>query len=47
MSSMKKLDFDNYLGKMYPVELEINDTIESNTSVSYLDLQMTTVDREG
>ena len=31
-------DFENYLGQMYPAELEINDTTESNTSASYLDL---------
>ena len=31
-------DFENYLGQMYPAELEIKDTTESNTSASYLDL---------
>ena len=31
-------DFDNYLGQMYPAELGIKDTTESNTSASYLDL---------
>ena len=31
-------DFANYLGQMYPDELEIKDTTESNTSASYLDL---------
>ena len=31
-------EFENYLGQMYPVELEIKDTTESNTSASYLDL---------
>ena len=30
--------FFNYLGQMYPAELEIKDTTESNTSASYLDL---------
>ena len=30
--------FENYLGQMYPAELEIKDTTESNTSASYLDL---------
>ena len=30
--------FYNYLGQMYPAELEIKDTTESNTSASYLDL---------
>ena len=27
-----------YLGQMYPAELEVNDTTESTTSASYLDL---------
>ena len=31
---------------MYPVELEIKDTTESNTSASYLDLLLST-EREG
>ena len=31
-------DFANYLGRLYPAELEIKDTTESNTSASYLDL---------
>ena len=31
-------EFENYLGQMYPVELEIKDATESNTSASYLDL---------
>ena len=30
--------FENYLDQMYPPELEIKDTTESNTSASYLDL---------
>ena len=30
-------DFENYLGQMYPPELEIKDTTESNTSAFYLD----------
>ena len=30
-------NLENYLGQMYPVELEIKDTTESNTSASYLD----------
>ena len=29
---------ENYLGKIYPAELEIKDTTESTTSASYLDL---------
>ena len=36
--SINKPDFDIYLGQMYPPELEIKETTESNTSASYLDL---------
>ena len=36
--SINNQEFENYLGQMYPVELEIKDTTESNTSASYLDL---------
>ena len=36
--SINNPDFENNLGQMYPAELEIKDTIESNTSASYLDL---------
>ena len=36
--SINNLEFENYLGQMHPVELEIKDTTESNTSASYLDL---------
>ena len=36
--SINNPDFENYLGQMYPAELEIRDTTESNTSASYLDL---------
>ena len=36
--SINNPDFWNYLGQMYPAELEIKDMTESNTSVSYLDL---------
>ena len=35
--SINNPDFANYLGQMYPAELEIKDTTESNTSASYLD----------
>ena len=35
--SINNPEFENYLGQMYPVELEIKDTTESNTSASYLD----------
>ena len=38
--------FENYLGQMYPIELEIKDTIESNTSASYLDLLLS-IGRDG
>ena len=38
--SINNPDFENYLGQMYPAELEIKDTTESNTSASYLDLLM-------
>ena len=36
--SINNPDFENYLGQMYPAELEIKDTSESNTSASYLGL---------
>ena len=36
--SINTPDFENYLGQMYLAELEIKDTTESNTSVSYFDL---------
>ena len=36
--SINRPEFENNLGKMYPVELEIKDTAESNTPASYLDL---------
>ena len=38
VSSINNPDFENYLGQMYPAELEIKDTTESNTSASYLHL---------
>ena len=38
--SINNPDFENYLGHMYPAELEIKDTTESNTSASYLDFPM-------
>ena len=31
-------EFENYLGQMYPAELEIKDATESTTAPSYLDL---------
>ena len=39
-------DFQNYLGEMYPAELEIKDTTETNTSASYLDLLLS-IRRDG
>ena len=38
--SINNPKFENYLGQMYPAELEINDPRESITSASYLDLLM-------
>ena len=38
--------FENYLGQMYPPELEIKDTTKSNTSASYLALHLS-IDRDG
>ena len=35
---MKNQEFEDYMDQMYPVELEIKDTTDSNTSASYLDL---------
>ena len=43
--SINNPEFENYLGQMYPVEVEIKDTTESNTSASYLDFF--SVDRGG
>ena len=31
-------NYENYLGQIYPAELEIKDTTKSNSSASYLDL---------
>ena len=36
--SVNNSDFKNYLGQMYPPELDIRDKTQSNTSVPYLDL---------
>ena len=41
--SINNPEFENYLGKIYPVELEIKDTAENNTSASYLDLLLSIV----
>ena len=40
--SINNTEFENYLDQMYPAELEINDTTESTTSASYLDLLLST-----
>ena len=44
--SINNPDFENYLSQMYPSELEIKDTTESNTSASYLDLLLS-IGRDG
>ena len=44
--SINNLDFQNYLGQIYPAELEIKDTNESNTSASYLDALLS-IGRDG
>ena len=44
--SINNIDFENYLDQMYPPELEIKDTTESNTSASYLDLLLS-IGRDG
>ena len=44
--SINNPEFDNYLGQMYPAELEIKYTTESTTSASYLDLRMS-IRRDG
>ena len=41
--SINNPNFENYLGQMYPSELEIKDTTERNTSASYLDLLLSSV----
>ena len=44
--SINNPDFENYLSQMYPPELEIKDTTESNTSASYSDLLLS-IGRDG
>ena len=44
--SINNPHFENYLGQMYPAELEIKNTTESNTSASYLDLLLS-IGRDG
>ena len=44
--SINNPEFEKYLGKIYPAELEIKDTTESTTSASYLDLLLS-IGRDG
>ena len=44
--SINNPEFEHYLGQMYPAELEIKDTTETNTSASYLDLLLS-IGRDG
>ena len=44
--SINNPDFEGYFGQMYPPELEIKDTTESNTSASYFDLLLS-IGRDG
>ena len=44
--SINNPEFENYLGQMYPAELEIKDTTESTTSASYLDILLS-IGRDG
>ena len=44
--SINNPEFENYLGRMYPAELEIKDTTESTASASYLDLLLS-IGRDG
>ena len=44
--SINNPEFENYLGQMYPAELEIKDTTDSTTSASYLDLLLS-IGRDG
>ena len=44
--SINNQDFENYLGQMYPPELEIKDKTESNTFVPLLDLLLS-IGRDG
>ena len=46
LESINNPEFENYVGQMYPAELEIKDTTESNTSASYLDLLLS-IGRDG
>ena len=46
--SINNPDFEDYLGQMYPPELEIKDTTESNASAFYLDLLLSiAIGRDG
>ena len=41
-----RTEFENYLGQMYPADIEIKDTTESTASASYLDLLLS-IGRDG
>ena len=44
--SINNPEFENYLGQIYPVEIEIKGTTENKTSASYLDLLLS-IGRDG
>ena len=44
--SINNPEFENNLSQMYPIELDIKDTTESNTSASYLELHLS-IERDG
>ena len=44
--SINNTDFENYMGQMYPAEIEIKNTTKSYTSTSYLDLLLS-IGRDG
>ena len=44
--SINNPECENYLGQMYPAELEIKDTTDSTTSASYLDILLS-IGRDG
>ena len=46
VSSINNPDFENFLGQMYPPDLEIKDSAESNTSASFLSLLLS-IGRDG
>ena len=44
--SLNNSRFGDFVGRIYPIELEIKDTTDTDTSVSYLDLHLD-IDSEG